>query len=72
MNRPGRATKEGASRTLRRAPPRIDLVRATYADELGAAALLIRPDGYARRAADSSAVCGETLLAAITGGLARV
>ncbi|MGN9790802.1 FAD-dependent monooxygenase [Streptomyces sp. OZ13] len=54
-----------------RLPPRIDLVRATCADDLGAAALLVRPDGYIRWAADS-ATPGDTLLAAIAGGLARV
>jgi 2-polyprenyl-6-methoxyphenol hydroxylase-like FAD-dependent oxidoreductase len=55
-----------------RIPPRVDLVRATCTDDLGAAALLIRPDGYVCRAADSSAASGDTLLAAIAGDLARV
>ncbi|MER5181526.1 FAD-dependent monooxygenase [Streptomyces sp. NPDC002896] len=55
-----------------RLPPRVDLVRATCTDDLGAAALLIRPDGYVCWAADGSAACGETLLAAIAGDLARV
>jgi 2-polyprenyl-6-methoxyphenol hydroxylase-like FAD-dependent oxidoreductase len=54
-----------------RLPPRVDLVRATCTEDLGAAALLIRPDGYVCWAADSAAR-GETLLAAIAGGLARV
>jgi len=55
-----------------RLPPRIDLVRATCTDDLGAAALLIRPDGYVCWAADSSAACGDTLLAAIAGNLAKM
>ncbi|MGW7757139.1 FAD-dependent monooxygenase [Streptomyces violaceusniger] len=53
-------------------PPRVDLVRATCADDMGAAALLIRPDGYVCWATDTSAACGDTLLAALTGDLARV
>ncbi|WP_420822180.1 FAD-dependent monooxygenase [Streptomyces antioxidans] len=52
-----------------RLPPRVDLVRATCAVDLGAAALLIRPDGYVCWAADTSAVCAETLLATIGSGL---
>ncbi|WUE13200.1 FAD-dependent monooxygenase [Nonomuraea sp. NBC_00507] len=55
-----------------RLPPRVDLVRATCADDLGAAVLLIRPDGYVCWAADDSAACGDALLAAIAGNLARV
>ncbi|MER6128004.1 FAD-dependent monooxygenase [Streptomyces sp. NPDC001795] len=59
-----------------RLPPRVDLVRATCTDDLGAAALLIRPDGYVCWAADSSAACGDTLLAsllsAIAGNLGQV
>ena len=55
-----------------RLPPRVDLVRAICTDDLGAAALLIRPDGYVCWAADSSAVCGDTLLAAIASDLAKV
>jgi 2-polyprenyl-6-methoxyphenol hydroxylase-like FAD-dependent oxidoreductase len=54
-----------------RLPPRVDLVRATCTEDLGAAALLIRPDGYICWAADSAAG-GDTVLAAIAGGLARV
>ncbi|MEV4684355.1 FAD-dependent monooxygenase [Streptomyces kurssanovii] len=54
-----------------RLPPRVDLVRATCTDDLGAAALLIRPDGHVCWAADSAAH-GESLLAAIAGGLAKV
>lgn len=56
-------------------PPRVDLVRATCADDLGAAALLIRPDGYVSWAADTSTARADTLpaaLAALTGGLAQV
>ncbi|WP_351225886.1 FAD-dependent monooxygenase [Streptomyces sp. NPDC002133] len=55
-----------------RLPPRIDLVRATCTDDPGAAALLIRPDGYICWAADGSAPCGDSLLAAIAGNLAKV
>lgn len=55
-----------------RLPPRVDLVRATCTDDVGAAALLIRPDGYVSWAADSSAVCGDILLGTIAEGLARV
>ncbi|MFI1533032.1 FAD-dependent monooxygenase [Streptomyces anandii] len=61
-------------------PPRVDLVRATCAEELGAAALLIRPDGYVCWATDGPATAlgsgetgglGDTVLAAIAGGLTR-
>ncbi|GAB2461273.1 FAD-dependent monooxygenase [Streptomyces incanus] len=56
-----------------RLPARVDLVRATSADDLGAASLLIRPDGYVCWAADSSAPAhGITLEAAIAGNLAKV
>ncbi|CDR14357.1 FAD-dependent monooxygenase [Streptomyces iranensis] len=55
-----------------RLPPRVDLVRATCADDLGAAALLIRPDGYVCWAADTPAACDETLLATIEDGLTKV
>ncbi|MFE4412323.1 FAD-dependent monooxygenase [Streptomyces sp. NPDC056821] len=55
-----------------RLPPRVDLVRATCPDGLGAAALLIRPDGYVCWAADSSADHGDGLLAAIAGSLAKM
>lgn len=55
-----------------RLPPRIDLVHATCSDDVGAAALLIRPDGYVCWAADNAAACGDTLLAAIAGNLAKV
>ncbi|MFE9923052.1 FAD-dependent monooxygenase [Streptomyces sp. NPDC005774] len=56
-----------------RLPARVDLVRATSADDLGAASLLIRPDGYVCWAADSSAPTHSiTLEAAIAGNLAKV
>jgi 2-polyprenyl-6-methoxyphenol hydroxylase-like FAD-dependent oxidoreductase len=55
-----------------RLPPRVDLVRATCTDDLGAAALLIRPDGYICWAADNSGTHSNTLLAAIAGGLAKM
>jgi 2-polyprenyl-6-methoxyphenol hydroxylase-like FAD-dependent oxidoreductase len=54
-----------------RLPARVDLVRAACADDVGAAALLFRPDGYVCWAADDSAACGETLLATITGALTK-
>ncbi|MER6980076.1 FAD-dependent oxidoreductase [Streptomyces carpinensis] len=50
-------------------PSRVDLVRATCTEDVGAAALLIRPDGYVCWAAGTSASCGDTLLAAIEGSL---
>jgi hypothetical protein len=50
-----------------RLPPRVDLVRATSGENLGAAALLVRPDGYVCWAADNSDACGDTLLAAVAG-----
>jgi 2-polyprenyl-6-methoxyphenol hydroxylase-like FAD-dependent oxidoreductase len=46
-------------------PPRVDLVRATCTDDLGAAVLLIRPDGYVAWAADDSAAFDDALLATI-------
>ncbi|MBP0456894.1 FAD-dependent monooxygenase [Streptomyces bomunensis] len=56
-------------------PPRIDLARATCADDLGAAALLIRPDGYvcwaADTDADADAVWGDSLRTAIARGVAK-
>jgi hypothetical protein len=39
---------------------------------LGAAALLIRPDGYVCWAADGFAACGNTLLTTIASDLAKV
>ncbi|WP_151772170.1 FAD-dependent monooxygenase [Streptomyces abyssomicinicus] len=53
-----------------RLPPRVDLVRATCPDGLGAAVLLVRPDGYVSWASDRAPVAGDTLLSAI-GRLAR-
>ncbi|MFD8425029.1 FAD-dependent monooxygenase [Streptomyces sp. NPDC059466] len=53
-------------------PPRVDLVRADCPADPGAAALLIRPDGYICWATDTSDVHGETLLAAVAGHLAEV
>ncbi|MFD8804385.1 FAD-dependent oxidoreductase [Streptomyces sp. NPDC059597] len=44
-----------------RLPPRVDLVRATSAEDLGAAALLIRPDGYVCWAADGEPGPGADL-----------
>lgn len=55
-----------------RLPPRVDLVRAARTDDVGAAAVLIRPDGYVCWAADTSEARVDTLLAAIADGLARV
>ncbi|GAA4984947.1 FAD-dependent monooxygenase [Kitasatospora paranensis] len=55
-----------------RLPPRVDLVRAACPDGLGAAALLIRPDGYVCWASDGAATDTTSLLAAIADNLARV
>ncbi|MFJ6540698.1 FAD-dependent oxidoreductase [Streptomyces sp. NPDC091385] len=44
-----------------RLPPRVDLVRATSAEDLGAAALLIRPDGYVCWATDGESGSGADL-----------
>ncbi|MGW5662171.1 FAD-dependent monooxygenase [Streptomyces sp. NPDC003758] len=52
-------------------PPRVDLVHATCTDDLGAATLLIRPDGYVCWAADSFSVGDDSLLTAITGHFAK-
>ncbi|MFD9127549.1 FAD-dependent monooxygenase [Kitasatospora sp. NPDC059571] len=54
-----------------RLPPGIDLVRATCAEDPGATALLVRPDGYVCWAADGPAADRGALLDAIAGGLAR-
>ncbi|MBO0802690.1 MAG: FAD-dependent monooxygenase [Nocardiopsaceae bacterium] len=51
-------------------PPRLDLVRATGATGLPAAAILLRPDGYACWAADDPAAARTTLLPAISQHLA--
>ncbi|MFF4211942.1 hypothetical protein ACFYZE_21830 [Streptomyces sp. NPDC001796] len=53
-------------------PPRVDLVRATCTDDLCAAVLLIRPDGYVCWAADSSAAGDDSLLTTTAGHLAKV
>ncbi|WP_055546735.1 FAD-dependent oxidoreductase [Streptomyces sp. NBRC 110028] len=50
-------------------PERVDLVRAKCATDLGAGALLIRPDGYVCWAADDTETCRETLLPAVTAQL---
>ncbi|MEU6652069.1 FAD-dependent monooxygenase [Streptomyces sp. NPDC046900] len=55
-----------------RLPPRVDLVQASCTDDLGAAALLIRPDGYVCWAADSSTAHEKTLLAAIATNIAEL
>jgi hypothetical protein len=55
-----------------RLPARVDLVRATCTDDVGAAALLFRPDGYLCWAADNSAACGKTLLSTIASDLTKV
>ncbi|MBJ7905651.1 FAD-dependent oxidoreductase [Streptomyces sp. DSM 110735] len=44
-----------------RLPPRVDLVPATSAEDLGAAALLIRPDGYVCWATDGESGSGADL-----------
>ncbi|MET8814947.1 FAD-dependent oxidoreductase [Streptomyces sp. NPDC004549] len=44
-----------------RLPPRVDLVRATSAEDLGAAALLVRPDGYVCWATDGESGSGADL-----------
>ncbi|SEG83734.1 2-polyprenyl-6-methoxyphenol hydroxylase [Actinacidiphila yanglinensis] len=53
-----------------RLPPRVDLVRATDGGASGAAALLVRPDGYVCWASDGPDAGGATVRAAIAGGLA--
>ena len=55
-----------------RLPSRVDLVRADCTDDLGAATLLIRPDGYVCWAADSSDAPVDALLAAIADHLGAV
>lgn len=52
-----------------RLPPRVDLVRASCTDDLGAAVLLFRPDGYVCWAADGCAVDAGSLLATIADSL---
>ena len=55
-----------------RLPEQVDLVRATCAEDAGAAALLVRPDGYVCWAADDSAACDKTLLSTIAGELTLI
>ncbi|MGW5172331.1 FAD-dependent monooxygenase [Streptomyces nodosus] len=52
-----------------RLPARVDLVRATCADDLGAAVLLFRPDGYLCWASEQPDARAETLLATIADSL---
>jgi 2-polyprenyl-6-methoxyphenol hydroxylase-like FAD-dependent oxidoreductase len=54
-----------------RLPERVDLVRATCTEEVGAAALLFRPDGYVCWAADDIAACRETLQPALAAHLSK-
>ncbi|WP_037608554.1 FAD-dependent monooxygenase [Streptacidiphilus rugosus] len=56
-----------------RLPPGVDLVRARCADrqDVGAAAVLVRPDGYVCWVADTveeAATCGDALATALYGG----
>lgn len=51
---------DGAAPADLRLPPRVDHVRATCADDLGAAVLLIRPDGYVCWAADKATAAEAT------------
>ena len=50
-------------------PGRVDLVRAKSTTDLGAGALLLRPDGYVCWAADDADTCRETLLDAVAAHL---
>lgn len=50
-------------------PGRVDLVRAKCATDLGAGALLFRPDGYVCWAADDAEACREELLSAVAARL---
>jgi 2-polyprenyl-6-methoxyphenol hydroxylase-like FAD-dependent oxidoreductase len=52
-------------------PPNVDLVHATSTEPLAATAILIRPDGYVSWATDTPTADDDTLLAAITGSLAK-
>jgi 2-polyprenyl-6-methoxyphenol hydroxylase-like FAD-dependent oxidoreductase len=51
-------------------PPHLDHVRATCAGDLPAAAILLRPDGYACWAADDQAIAADTLHPAIASLIA--
>ncbi|WP_030269931.1 FAD-dependent monooxygenase [Streptomyces sp. NRRL B-24484] len=53
-------------------PPRVDLVRATCTEGPGAAALLIRPDGYVCWATDGPAADPDEVLAAVADHLVRL
>ena len=55
-----------------RLPDRVDLVRATCPEDLGAGALLIRPDGYVCWACDGSAAPGGALPAGLTDALGTI
>ncbi|MEU6242726.1 FAD-dependent monooxygenase [Streptomyces sp. NPDC047024] len=55
-----------------RLPPRVDLVRATSTEDLGAAALLVRPDGYVCWAADGASDLGADLSEVIAERLVGV
>lgn len=52
-------------------PPRVDLVRAASSEDLGAAVVLIRPDGYVSWATDGTTDCADALRAAIAGSVAK-
>ncbi|MFE5157040.1 FAD-dependent monooxygenase [Streptomyces sp. NPDC056697] len=52
-----------------RLPGHVDLVRAKSTADLGAGALLFRPDGYVCWAADDAAACREEVLPAIAAHL---
>jgi hypothetical protein len=51
-------------------PARADLVHATGPEDLGAAAVLIRPDDYVAWAKDNPADCAGPLRSAIAGSIA--
>ncbi|MFI9823600.1 FAD-dependent monooxygenase [Streptomyces sp. NPDC052013] len=55
-----------------RLPPRIDLVHATCPEDIGAAVLLVRPDGYVCWAADDSEGHGDAVLTVIADRLASM
>ena len=60
-----------------RLPPRVDLVRATSTEDVGAGAVLVRPDSYvcwatdADAPADSPDTHDDSLFAAIADGLTK-
>ncbi|MDQ0989093.1 FAD-dependent monooxygenase [Streptomyces sp. V3I7] len=55
-----------------RLPPQVDFVRATCPDDVGATAVLIRPDGYVCWATSGSTADDDALLAATTSTLTTV